>query len=407
MSIVLEISNILIENVDLRFRRLLFSAIDWENKLIEIKGARGTGKTTLMLQKAKECRDDLKKKVLYASLDLPYFYAYSIFDLALSFNREGGDVLFLDEVHKYPKKNPTNDWSSEIKAVHDSFPNLKVVYSGSSLIELHKGNGDLSRRKVSYNLYGFSFSEYRSLKSGEVKISTFSLTEVLKNHTEIAQSLTKKGSPLPMFQEYLKKGYYPFQLISENAYYQKLNEVVNAVIETEILSVLDGGYIATERIKKLLGAIATSVPYTPKIKELSSQLNISDSRTLLKYLELLVEAEILNTLQSGVSGNKKLQKPDKIYFNNTNLNYALAGESADIGTIRETFFLNQVGKHHEVTYPKSTDFLVEGIYYFEVGGKSKKRKQLLSHVENAFVVSDDIEIGIGNRIPLWLFGYLE
>jgi hypothetical protein len=386
---------------------LLFSAIDWDNRLIEIKGARGTGKTTLMLQKAKECRDDLKKKVLYASLDLPYFYAYSIFDLALFFNREGGNVLFLDEVHKYPKKNPTSDWSSEIKAVHDSFPNLKVVYSGSSLIELHKGNGDLSRRKVSYNLHGFSFSEYRSLKSSDLNIASLSLSEIMSKHTEIAQDLTKSQSPLPMFREYLKKGYYPFQLISENAYYQKLNEVVNAVIETEIPSVLDGGYIATERIKKLLGAIATSVPYTPKIKELSEQLNISDSRTLLKYLELLEEAEILSTLHSGVSGNKKLQKPDKIYFNNTNLNYALAGESADIGTIRETFFLNQVGKHHEVTYPKSTDFLVEGKYYFEVGGKSKKRKQLPSLVENAFVVSDEIEIGIGNRIPLWLFGYLE
>jgi predicted AAA+ superfamily ATPase len=210
-----------------------------------------------------------------------------------------------------------------------------------------------------------------------------------------------------MFREYLKKGYYPFQLVSESAYYQKLNEVVNAVIETEIPSVMDGGYISTERIKKLLGAIATSVPYTPKIKELSEQLNISDSRTLLKYLELLVEAEILNTLQSGVSGNKKLQKPDKIYFNNTNLNFALAGESSELGTIRETFFLNQVGKSHEVTYPKTTDFLVEGKYYFEVGGRSKKRKQLSAHTENAYVVSDDIDIGSGNRIPLWLFGYLE
>jgi predicted AAA+ superfamily ATPase len=407
MSIVLEISNILIENVDIQFRRLLFSTIEWENRLIEIKGARGTGKTTLMLQKAREYRDNLNKKVVYASLDLPYFYAYSIFDLAHSFYREGGEVLFLDEVHKYPKKNPTSDWSSEIKAVHDSFPNLKVVYSGSSLIELHKGNGDLSRRKVSYNLYGFSFSEYRALKTGEVKISTFPLLELLKNHTEIAQVLTKRGSPLPMFREYLKKGYYPFQLVSESAYYQKLNEVVNAVIETEIPSVMDGGYISTERIKKLLGAIATSVPYTPKIKELSEQLNISDSRTLLKYLELLVEAEILNTLQSGVSGNKKLQKPDKIYFNNTNLNFALAGESSELGTIRETFFLNQVGKSHEVTYPKTTDFLVEGKYYFEVGGRSKKRKQLSSHAENAYVVSDDIDIGSGNRIPLWLFGYLE
>lgn len=407
MSIALEISNILIENVDLRFKRSLYSAIDWDNRLIEIKGARGTGKTTLMLQKAKGLRDNLKKMVVYASLDLPYFYAYSIFDLAHSFYREGGEVLFLDEVHKYPKKNPLSDWSSEIKAIHDSFPNLKVVYSGSSLIELHKGNGDLSRRKVSYSLYGFSFSEYRSLKSGETNILSFSLNEIMGNHNEIAQGFVKNQSPLPLFREYLRKGYYPFQLSSESAYYQKLNEVVNAVIETEIPSVLDGGYIATERIKKLLGAIATSVPYTPKIKELSEQLHISDSRTLLKYLELLVEAEILNTLQSGVSGNKKLQKPDKIYFNNTNLNYALAGDSADLGTIRETFFLNQVGKDYAVTYPKTTDFLVEGKYYFEVGGKSKKRKQLPALVEHAYLVSDDIEIGIGNRIPLWLFGYLE
>ena len=407
MSIVLEISNILIENVDLRFRRLLYSAINWENRLIEIKGARGTGKTTIMLQRAKELRDNLKKRVVYASLDLPYFYAYSIFDLAHSFYREGGEVLFLDEVHKYPKKNPMSDWSSEIKAVHDSFPNLKVVYSGSSLIELHKGNGDLSRRRTSYNLFGFSFAEYRSLKMGEANIVSFSLREILGNHNQLAQDLTRNQSPLPLFREYLRTGYYPFQLNSESGYYQKLNEVVNAVIETEIPSVLDGGYIATERIKKLLGAIASSVPYTPKIKELSKQLNISDSRTLLKYLELLVEAEVLNTLQSGVSGNKKLQKPDKIYFNNTNLNYALVGDSAEIGTIRETFFLNQVGKHHQVTYPKTSDFLVEGKYYFEVGGKSKKRKQLPALVERVYVVSDDIEIGIGNRIPLWLFGYLE
>jgi predicted AAA+ superfamily ATPase len=187
MSIVLEISNILIENVDLRFRILLYSAINWENRLIEIKGARGTGKTTLMLQRAKELRDNLKKRVVYASLDLPYFYAYSIFDLAHSFYREGGEVLFLDEVHKYPKKNPMSDLSSEIKAVHDSFPNLKVVYSGSSLIELHKGNGDLSRRRTSYNLFGFSFAEYRSLKMGEANIVSFSLHEILGNHNQLAQ----------------------------------------------------------------------------------------------------------------------------------------------------------------------------------------------------------------------------
>jgi hypothetical protein len=242
---------------------------------------------------------------------------------------------------------------------------------------------------------------------GEANIVSFSLREILGNHNQLAQDLTRNQSPLPLFREYLRTGYYPFQLNSESGYYQKLNEVVNAVIETEIPSVLDGGYIATERIKKLLGAIASSVPYTPKIKELSEQLNISDSRTLLKYLELLVEAEVLNTLQSGVSGNKKLQKPDKIYFNNTNLNYALVGNSAEIGTIRETFFLNQVGKHHQVTYPKTSDFLVEGKYYFEVGGKSKKRKQLPALVEHVYVVSGDIEIGIGNRIPLWLFGYLE
>ena len=400
-----EISTRLISAVQIHFKRYLFNDIDWTNPLVEIYGNRGVGKTTIMLQRAKLVEAELPGKVLYASLDLPFFYQNSLFQLADSFFKSGGKVLFLDEVHKYPPKHSGADWSVELKNIYDALPGLQVVYSGSSVLQLYKGKGDLSRRKAGYHLAGLSYREYLGYR-GIANFPAISQQELLTNHTQIASTVQSEIRPLEHFSQYLRTGYYPFYKGDEAMFQAQLLETLNLVLEVDIPHIADISSDSIEKLKKLLGAISTSVPYVPNLTKLAAMVKITDLRTLLKYFALLEIAEIIALLNTFAKGNKTLQKPDKIYFANTNLIYAMQFGQVEIGTIRETFMFNQLRVKENVWYPKQGDFALDNGITIEVGGKNKTDQQVKELNETAYLAIDNIEIGNGQRIPLWLFGFL-
>ncbi len=403
MEQLYEISNRLVNSVKEDFKRSLFYKINEDNRLTEITGARGTGKTTLLLQIAKKLAIT-GRKVLYVSLDVPFFFRNSLFDLAETFYKYGGEVLFVDEVHKYPLKHKDSDWSREMKAVYDSFPSLQIFYTGSSVLELHQGKGDLSRRKVSYLLQGLSFREYIQFYH-HFEFPVIDLDYMLNSHPEICKDVMDKIKVLPAFEKYLKIGYYPFFAESPENYYSRLSEIIGVVVDVDILTVSDVSYESLHKIKQLLGVLATTVPYTPNLSKLSSELFVADQRTLIKYINLLEKGDLIKTLGARAVGNKILNKPAKIYLNNTNLMFAIDADNLQSGTIRETFFYNQVGFINRVSYPPKSDFLVNGKYLFEVGGRNKSNKQI-KNISEAYIAADNIEIGFGNKIPLWLFGFL-
>ena len=402
MDSLIEISERLINASEIHFIRSLYHKIHWNNRLIEIRGARGVGKTTLMLQKAKQFREQ-SHEVLYVSLDNSFFYKNELTQLADTFFKYGGQYLFIDEVHKYPKKNKHADWSLEIKNIYDSYPELHIIYSGSSILQLFKGAGDLSRRKAAYHLHGLSFREYLQLTE-QLSFNASTLIEITENHTKIAREITKSIKILPLFSDYLRRGYFPFFNEASDVFYDRLNEVTNVILETDIPAVSDITFETSLRLKTLLSLLTQSVPFTPNLKKLASQLYIADYRTLLKYLNYLDKSELISTLNAKASGNQILNKPDKIYLNNTNLMYAISPQKTDVGTVRETFMYNQLKQAHTVNYPKQGDFTTEG-FTFEVGGPNKTNKQIAG-LQNAYIAKDEIETGYGNVIPLWLFGFL-
>jgi predicted AAA+ superfamily ATPase len=403
MEDLFEISNRLINNTSNTFQRSMYNLIDWNQSLVEIRGSRGVGKTTLMLQKAK----DVKSKgltTLYVSLDLPYFFKASLFDFVNEFVKYGGEYLFIDEIHRYPSKNKGSDWSLELKNIVDSFPSIKIVYSGSSILHLFQGNGDLSRRKASYLLKGLSFREYLALNK-IIELDSINFTELVEKHSTYAENISQQIKPLLHFKNYLKIGYYPFYSDNEIIYFSQLQNIINLIIDTDLSYLTSISSNAKEQLKRLLGAISTTVPYVPNMKNLASMIDVTDQRTLLKYLQLLEEAQILQLVSSDAKGNKQLQKPEKILIQNTNLMYALGMNNTDVGTQRETFFYNQISTTEEIVYSGKADFLVNDTYLFEVGGKNKGKKQIKGE-NNAYIVADEIEIGFGNKIPLWLFGFM-
>ena len=401
MQELFNISSRLINKTSNEFVRGLYSKIDWTQPLIEIRGSRGVGKTTLMLQKAQEIKSK-GHQVLYVSLDLPYFFKNSLFEFINEYIQYGGEYIFIDEIHRYPSKHKDSDWSLELKNSVDSFPELKIIYSGSSILHLFHGNGDLSRRKASYLLKGLSFREYLSFKKVLIT-DEIDFEELLKNHTTIAEEIAIKIKPLLHFKNYLKTGYYPFYKENEGVYFSQIQQIINLIIDTDIPYLTSISNQAKEQLKRLLGAISTTVPYTPNMKNLATMVDVTDQRTLIKYLQLLEEAQILQLVKSDAKGNKQLQKPEKILIQNTNLMVALGMQNTDIGTQRETFFYNQVSTNQTIVYSAKADFLVNGTYLFEVGEKNKGKQQIKNE-SNAYIVSDDIEVGFGNKIPLWLFG---
>jgi len=377
------------------FKRSLYDTIDVKNKLIAIKGARGTGKTTLLLQLAiHKLNTD---KTLYVSLDHLYFYDNNLYDLAKQFEQHGGTYLLIDEVHKYP------NWSREIKLIYDNLPKLSVLFTSSSVLELYKSESDLSRRMVSYDLNELSFREFITLETGH-ELPIYAFSDVLKNHQEIAVEIVKKIRPLPLFQKYLKMGSFPYYKENESVYYQKVMRTINQMIEVDIVAVENLRYETTIKIKKLLKAIATSVPFTPNITSLSEKVKLSRN-SLLEALKTLNKAGIIHELYKDTTGIGALTKPEKLFLHNSNYIHILGDEKANIGNVRETFFVNQVSFLHEVNLHPKADFLVDQKWIVVVGGKSKKQKQIQG-IENAFIGKDDIEIGFGNVVPLWLFGMM-
>ena len=404
MEEIFAYSNAIIEQVSLDFKRYLFKLVNWDSRLIEILGSRGVGKTSLMLQKARILNNEIPNQAVYISLDDRLLYDKSLVDLADGLEKYGIRHLFLDEVHKYPSKKKGYDWSAEIKNIYDRYRGLHIVYSGSSALKLYKGQGDLSRRKSSYHLAGLSFREYLEFL-GEGSFPDYSMADLLENHQQIAGEIVNRIRILPLFREYLRTGFFPFFMEDPPMYYQRLNQTLNVVIETDIPAVSRIGFDTSLKIKKLLSAIATTAPYVPNLLKLRNELGIADQRTLLKYLDYLDKSGIVSTLQQVAKGNKVLQKPDKIYLGNTNLVYSLNTGREELGTIRETFFHSQAVVGSDVQLPPSGDFLVDGRYTMEIGGKGKTSRQIKDQ-SRAFIVADDIETGAFNRIPLWLFGFL-
>ena len=393
----------LIENLSDK-KRYLYSRIDWDLQCIGILGARGTGKTTLMLQSIKE-RFGKSYKALYISVDSPYFQANSLLDFAKGFYQNGGEVLFIDEIHKYP------DWSVHIKSIYDTIPQIKIVFSGSSLLQIAKQKGDLSRRAIIYNLHGLSFREYLYF-AHSVLFDTIHLKDIVKNHQSLAGEICKDLRILRFFKDYLKEGYYPFFLEGETYYKLKVRETINHILEIDLPLINRIELRQISKIKKLLYLLSVSHPFVPNITKLSGATDISRPK-LYEYLEHLQEARLLNLVRGKGRGYEILTRLEKIYLENSNLMYAIA-EEVNAGSLRELFFVNQI-RNAFASHPVFVDdiielsgkgdFIVKSSYTFEIGGKNKGRKQI-SDVPYSYVVADNIESGFGSKIPLWLFGFM-
>jgi predicted AAA+ superfamily ATPase len=370
--------------------------VQWQERLIGITGARGVGKTTFVLQHAKK-QFGYDKQCLYISLDNIYFSGNKLYDLAAEFERTGGKLLILDEVHYYPT------WSQEIKNIYDDLPDLQVIFTGSSVLHIHLGNTDLSRRAVLYKLEGLSFREYINIESG-LDLPQYSLDQILHYHTQIAMEICEKVKPYAYFLDYLHHGYYPFYLQNIETYPQKLAATVNQVLDVDLplASSIESKNI--NKLKKLLYLLSVSTPFEPNISKLSEQIEAT-RQTVLIYLQALEDARLINQLRVDARGYKTMTKPEKIMMHNPNLIHAVGSQNADVGSLRETFFFNQVSVSHELSYPERGDFLVDGEYLFEIGGKAKTNKQIKEH-SKGYVVSDGIEVGMDNKIPLYLFGFL-
>ena len=385
-----------IANTSLGFIRGIMDNIDWNSRLIGIRGARGVGKTTLLLQYIKK-HFPADPLVLYASLDDIYFSDNNLIDFAGQFAKQGGKLLFLDEVHKYP------NWSQEIKNIYDDLPELKVVFTGSSLLEIINARADLSRRAVSYKMQGLSYREYLEITLS-FSLPFFSLEDILFRTSDIVEQINGKLKPLQYFVQYLTGGYYPYFRENDLLYHMRVAEVVNMIIELE-LPLLRGVDLAyTNKLKQILLVIAQSAPFIPNVSKLSERIGINRA-TLISYLNYLQEAGITRNLYKEATGISKLQKPEKIFLENSNLASTFAYANPNTGNVRETFFANQAGYMHQLTFPEKGDFLADDKYLFEIGVKRKGHKQI-SGIENSFVAADEIEYGYDNKIPLWLFGFL-
>jgi len=384
-----------VNRTNTEFKRYLYSTINWNRQMIGITGARGTGKTIMMLQYLKQIQDT--ENALYISLDDVYFAENKLIYFAEDFVKYGGTYLLIDEVHKY------KNWSQELKNIYDNLPELKVVFTSSSALEIHKGSHDLSRRAILHNLAGLSFREFLKLKY-KIDLPVYTLEQILTNSDKIVTEVLNKTKPLPLFNEYLKEGYYPFFLDTSSDYLKQLISSINLILESDLPAIHKIDFSSIIKLKSLLSIVSRIVPFKPNIEKLARQTKTS-RETLLKYLYYLDKAQAIQLLGSDTNGINYLNKPDKIYLGNTNIAYALSDENTDKGNLRETFFLNQLSQNNIVTYPKKGDFLVDDKYLFEIGGKDKTNKQIAG-IENAFIAADDIEYGFKNKIPLWLFGFL-
>lgn len=380
----------------LNFHRYLYSQVDWRDRLIGIKGPKGTGKSTLLLQHIKENFPNMEK-VLYVSLDDLWFASNSLTELIEYHYTHGGTHLFLDEVHYY------DNWERLLKNLNDNYPEMHIVYTGSPMLKLDVAVADLSRRLLDYTLCGLSFREYLQFEGIKV-IPRVSLADLLDNHVNIAREILSDGfKVLPAFEKYLQNGYYPFYKETYSGFALRLQNVVNNILESDYAVIEKVEPSTIKKTKKMFMILAESVPQTPNMSKLYAELD-TDRNQGLKMLEALEHAGLISLLYDKVRTLKNLSKPDKIYMDNTNLMYAFS-PNPNIGTLRETFFLNQVHQSHKVTYPLKGDFLVDERWLFEIGGSNKSYEQI-KDIPNSFLAIDGVETGQGNKIPLWMFGLL-
>ena len=376
----------LLQSTTTDFKRYLYDKVSWENRMIGIIGARGVGKTTMILQHIKENLDS--KRALYVSADDMYFGETRLLDLADDFYKNAGEYLFIDEIHKY------NDWSRELKNIYDSFPTLKVVFTGSSVLDIMKGSADLSRRAIIYKLQGLSFREYLKLFHN-YDTEVYTLEQIINNEVK----LDSIQHPLPLFNDYLKRGYYPFGI--ENEMNLRLGQIIVQTLESDIPQYANLNIGTSRKLKRLLSIIAENVPFKPNFSKISEMINVSRN-SLDDYFSYMEKAGLIEQLRNESGGIRGLGKVDKVYLDNTNIIFNLVGEKSNIGNLRETFFFNQMRVKNEVISSRKADFVIEN-YTFEVGGKNKQQNQIEKN-DKSFVVKDDIEYGYRNVIPLWAFG---
>lgn len=396
MEKLIEKSDRAIRDMKYPYRRKVIGNINWEWRMNGIVGARGTGKTTLMLQQLKELREK-GREVLYARLDDIYFSDHSVAGLADEFRKLGGEYLYLDEIHKYP------GWARELKNIYDSAPELKIVYSGSSILELTRQDADLSRRTLNYEMTGLSFREYL-LMSDILALPPVALEQVLTEHSVLSSEIAGKIPVLKHFRNYLKSGYYPYFLETERDYLMSLEQVITTVMETDLQFIEGFDVSGSRKMLALLKVIAASAPFKPNISAISQKTGLH-RHTVLQYLQYLEKARLIRLVNQPDKYLSRLQKPDKVFLENPNLFFALNHDLVNTGSLRETFALNQLLVKHRVNLHPKADFLVEQKYIFEIGGKTKTGKQV-KELEDGYVFKDDIETGHRNHIPLWLLGFL-
>ncbi len=389
-------SSTLVNRTDTRFIRYLYGQINWNNRLTGIKGSRGTGKTTLLLQRLK-LLDKPDYEASWWSMDDFYFTANALIATVETFVTNGGKYLFLDEVHKYP------NWSREIKNIYDFYPDLRVVFTGSSIIDISREEADLSRRARMYELRGLSFREYLSF-SGVLHAERLTLESILAKERHWRTSFPPDFKPIIHFNAYLKTGYYPFFAEDPEGYSSRLNQLARLIVESDMAELHDFDIRNARKMLQLLYVISSNVPFKPNLTSLAEKSGIHRN-SVSNYLHYLEQAQLLSLLYPAGISVAILQKPEKIYLENTNLAVALASGTPDEGNIRETFFLNQLKALFKVNYPKHGDFLVENRWTFELGGKNKSGKQI-EGIPESFVVQDDIEYPAAGPLPLWIFGFL-
>lgn len=388
----------LVSQVGREYRRYLYDQLPWDARMLCIRGARGVGKTTLLLQRIAEAFPVGSNQALYVSLDELWFNDNRLIDLADYHYTHGGTHLFLDEVHRYPQ----NSWAQEIKNIYDRYPGFHVVFTGSSILKIDQSQADLSRRCLFFTMHGLSFREYLDFV-GIARFQSVSLDQILADHVSLAADVTQKVHVLQYFEEYLRHGYYPFYQELLQGYEMALRQMVVNVIEQDIPQADSVEQSTINRIKRLISLIARNTPFTVNVSRIANTLEC-DRQTVHKLLRTMQRASLINMLFKGKNNMQQLVKPEKVYLENTNLIYALAGD-INIGTVRETFFANQMLNAHELTFSGNGDFLVDNTHTMEVGGHRKSFEQI-KDMPDSYLVVDDIEIGNGNRIPLWLFGFM-
>ncbi|MDR2205683.1 MAG: AAA family ATPase [Flavobacteriaceae bacterium] len=396
MEPLITTSDRLIQHTKIDFIRYLYDNIAWNNRLVGIIGAKGTGKSTLLLQYIKLNFPD-KSKALYASMDNIWFTKHSLSELAEDFYNLGGTHLFLDEVHKY------RSWAVEIKNIYDSYPTLHIVFTGSSILEIFNASVDFSRRAIVYELKGLSFREFLKYEN-EIEFPVFKLNDILNDHRTIASDITSKMKILPELRKYLEYGYYPYYKENLATYPIQVEQSINKTLNEDLPAIENIEYSTILKIKKLLATIAEMVPFTPNIAGLSASIEIG-RHALVKYLYLLDKAGVIQCITESKQTVQTLSKPQKVYLENTNIIHSLAFQNVNTGNVRETFFANQLRTKHKVNTAKNGDFTIDKAIVFEVGGKSKSNFQI-KNVKNSYIAADDIETGFANKIPLWLFGFL-